>query len=138
MAQQRRLAGRADAGGAPKTLSVMPFPRRPRWWRSAKRWASSRMCWSTRSAAEPSSSSSGSGRPGRNTSSRFFARLTIGHVLHPGGGHAGERRAQLALAAVDHDEAGARRERRVFQGVIRAKRRVIASSMRAKSSGPPS
>ena len=116
-----RLARRARprAGRRARSRSCRA-PRRPRWWRSAKRCASSRMCCSTRRAAEPSSSSSGSDRPGRNTSSRFLARLTTGTSSTPAAAMPASAAASWPLPPSITTSPGRRGERRVVLLVVQA------------------
>ena len=71
-------SARFRTGPTPRSSSssewVMAWSRRPRWWVIAKRCASSRTRWSSRSASESPGIGTGSERPGTKTSSIRLAR----------------------------------------------------------------
>ena len=106
-------------GRSSRNDRVMALSRRPRWNSIANRCASSRMRWSSCSGASSWPMTSGLGRPGMNTSSIRLARLItvvpelgqVAQLLEP--------RAQLALAAVDHDQRRQRREALVVLLLVR-------------------
>ena len=136
---------RRRAGPMPSSVSKIEanarVSRRWRWKPSAKRCASSRMRWSSCRPGSCRSSRIGCELPGTNTSSSRFASAITATRGRPGRLDRLERRRQLPLAAVDHDEVRHRREALVVRPApapsrSRAKRRAITCAIDAKSSWP--